>query len=111
MSTVDKIAGLKEILALDPKNSFARYGIAVELANRGEIDAAMAEFDKLLSIDPDYTAGYFMAAQTLAKHGRTAEAISRLKSGISCAARTDNRHALSEMQSMLDELEKTGIRG
>jgi len=99
MSTTDKIAGLKEILALDPKNSFARYGIAVELANRGEIDGAMAEFDKLLSIDPD-----FMAAQTLAKNGRTDEAIGRLKSGISCAARTDNRHALSEMQSMLDEL-------
>jgi len=103
MST-DKIAGLKEILALDPKNSFARYGIAVELASRGQIDAAIAEFDKLLSIDPDYTAGYFMAAQTLAKHGHTPQAIERLKSGISCAARTDNRHALSEMQGMLDEL-------
>ena len=106
MNTVDKIAGLKEILALDPKNSFARYGIAVELASRGQIDAAMAEFDQLLTIDPDYTAGYFMAAQTLAKHARNVEAIARLKSGISCAARTDNRHALSEMQSMLDELER-----
>jgi tetratricopeptide (TPR) repeat protein len=106
MSTVDKIAGLKEILALDPKNSFARYGIAVELASRGEIDAAMAEFDKVLAIDPDYTAGYFMSAQTLAKAGRTAQAIERLKAGISCAARTDNRHALSEMQSMLDELDR-----
>ena len=106
MSTVDKIAGLKEILALDPKNSFARYGIAVELANRGEIDAAIEEFDKLLSIDPDYTAGYFMVAQTLAKNGLTARAIERLRSGISCAARTDNRHALSEMQSMLDELDR-----
>jgi predicted Zn-dependent protease len=106
MSTVDKIAGLKEILALDPKNSFARYGIAVELASRGQIDAAISEFDQLLAIDPDYTAGYFMAAQTLAKHARTAEAIVRLKSGISCAARTDNRHALSEMQSMLDELDR-----
>jgi predicted Zn-dependent protease len=106
MSTVNKIAGLKEILALDPKNSFARYGIAVELASRGEVDASMAEFDKLLAIDPDYTAGYFMAAQTLAKHDRSAEAIERLKAGISCAARTDNRHALSEMQSMLDELDR-----
>ena len=65
-----------------------------------------AQFDKLLDLDTDYTAGYFMAAQTLAKHGRTAEAIARLKSGISCAARTDNRHALSEMQSMLDELDR-----
>jgi len=106
MSTMDKIAGLKEILALDPKNSFARYGIAVELANRGEVDAAVAEFDQLLAQDPDYTAGYFMAAQTLAKAGRNPEAIERLKSGISCAARTGNRHALGEMQGMLDELDR-----
>jgi predicted Zn-dependent protease len=103
---MDKIAGLKEILAMDPKNSFARYGIAVELANRGETEAAMAEFDQLLSTDPDYTAGYFMAAQTLAKSGRTPEAIERLKSGIGCAARSGNRHALSEMQGMLDELDR-----
>jgi predicted Zn-dependent protease len=106
MSTTDKIAGLKEILALDPKNSFARYGIAVELANRNEVDAAMSEFDVLLKNDPDYTAGYFMAAQTLAKAERTPEAIARLKDGISCAARTGNRHALSEMQAMLDELDR-----
>lgn len=106
MSTTDKIAGLKEILALDPKNSFARYGIAVELATRGEVEAAMREFDLLLAADPDYTAGYFMAAQTLAKAGRTTEAIDRLKAGISCAARSGNRHALSEMQGMLDELDR-----
>ena len=106
MSTTDKIAGLKEILALDPRNSFARYGIAVELANRGEIDSSMAEFNQLLADDPDYTAGYFMAAQMLAKATRTAEAVSRLREGISCAARTGNRHALSEMQAMLDELDR-----
>ena len=79
---MDKIAGLREILALDAKNSFARYGIAMELANRGETDAALKEFDTLLANDPDYTAGYFMAAQTLANAGRTAEAIERLKAGI-----------------------------
>lgn len=105
-STMDKIAGLKEILALDPKNSFARYGVAMELAGRGEIDAALAEFDALLLNDPDYTAGYFMSAQTLANAGRTQEAIERLKAGVSCAARNGNRHALSEMQGMLDELDR-----
>jgi predicted Zn-dependent protease len=101
---MDKIAGLKEILALDPKNSFARYGIAMELAARGETAAALAEFDVLLANDPEYTAAYFMAAQTLAGAGRTGEAIERLKAGIGCAARNDNTHALSEMQSMLGEL-------
>jgi predicted Zn-dependent protease len=105
-SAMDKIAALKEILALDPKSSFARYGIAMELVNRGETDAAVKEFDTLLAGDPDYTAGYFMAAQTLAKVGRTPEAVARLKDGIQCAARSGNRHALSEMQGMLDELDR-----
>jgi predicted Zn-dependent protease len=103
---MDKIEGLKEILALDKKNSFARYGIAMELAGRGETDAALAEFDTLLANDPDYTAGYFMSAQTLAGAGRTAQAIERLKAGIASAARAGNRHALSEMQAMLDELDR-----
>lgn len=106
MSSTDKIAGLREILALDAKNSFARYGIAMELAGRGEADEALKEFDVLLADHPDYTAGYFMSAQTLASAGRTKEAIERLKGGISCAARTGNRHALSEMQAMMDELDR-----
>jgi predicted Zn-dependent protease len=103
---MDKIAGLKEILELDPKNSFARYGLAMELAGRGETAAALAEFDTLLANDPGYTAGYFMAAQTLSAAGRTQDAITRLKAGISCAARSGNHHAVSEMQSMLEEMER-----
>ena len=103
---MDKLAGLKEILALDPKNSFARYGFAMELAGRGEIDTALTEFSTLLANDPNYTAAYFMAAQTLATAGRNSEAIERLKAGIACATRVGNDHAISEMQAMLDELER-----
>ena len=103
---MDKIARLKEILALDPKNSFARYGIAMELAARGDTDAALHEFDALLANDPEYTAGYYMSAQTLSKAGRLTDAVARLKTGISCAARNGNSHALSEMQAMLDELSR-----
>jgi predicted Zn-dependent protease len=103
---MDKIAALRDILAADPINSFARYGVAMELASRGETDASLQEFDTLLRNDPNYTAGYFMAAQTLAAHQRTTQAIERLKEGIASAYRTGNRHALSEMQAMLDELDR-----
>jgi predicted Zn-dependent protease len=103
---MDKIERLKEIVAMDPRNSFARYGIAMEWVSRGETAAALSEFETLLANDPDYTPGYFMAAQTLAGAGRRPEAIERLKAGISCAARDGNAHALSEMQAMLDELER-----
>ncbi|MGB0063931.1 MAG: tetratricopeptide repeat protein [Terracidiphilus sp.] len=103
---MDKTTGLKEILALDPKNSFARYGLAMELANRGDVASALSEFDTLLANDPDYTAGYFMSAQTLAGAGNKQQAVERLKAGISCAARNGNSHALSEMQGMLEGLER-----
>ena len=103
---MDKLAGLREILEMDPRNSFARYGVAMELAGRGDVVASLEEFDTLLELDPDYTAGYFMAAQTLATAGRNTEAIERLNSGIASAQRTGNRHAMSEMQAMLDELDR-----
>lgn len=102
---MDKLTTLKEILEQDPANAFARYGLAMEYASRREIEAALNEFAKLLKDHPDYTAGYFMAAQTLAKAGREGEAKQRLVDGMTCARRTGNQHALREMQAMLDEME------
>ena len=102
---MDKIAGLTEILNQDPTNAFARYGLAMEYASQGNVEGSLKEFQQLLADNPDYTAGYFMAAQTLAKAGRNDEAKLRLTEGIASARRTGNQHALSEMQAMLDELE------
>jgi predicted Zn-dependent protease len=102
---MDKIATLKEILAQQPADAFARYGLAMAYASEGDATSALAEFDRLLVAHPDYTAGYFMAAQTLVKAERPAEAQERLRDGIESAQRTGNQHALSEMQQLLDELE------
>ncbi len=102
---MDKIAALKDILAQDPTSAFARYGLAMAYASEGDAETALAEFDRLLEDHPDYTAGYFMAAQTLAKAARVGEAQTRLRQGIASAQRTGNHHALSEMQQLLDELE------
>jgi len=46
-----------------------------------------------------------MAAQTLAKAGRDAEAKQMLVDGLGCAKRTGDQHAAREMQAMLDEME------
>jgi predicted Zn-dependent protease len=101
---MDRIALLHEILTQSPNDAFARYGLAMEYSNGGDATRALEEFQKLLSSHPDYTAGYFMAAQTLAKAGRTAEAKKMLGDGIASALRTGNSHALSEMEGMLAEL-------
>jgi len=95
---------LNEILSQNPDDAFARYGLAMEYSKTGEVERALEEFAKLLSTHPDYTAGYFMAAQTLANANRADEAKKMLVEGISSASRTGNAHAQSEMTAMLDEL-------
>jgi predicted Zn-dependent protease len=101
---MDRITALKEILAEHPNDAFARYGLAMEYSKAGEVDCAMEEFGRLLTANPDYTVGYFMAAQTLATAGRTDEARKMLVDGIASARRTGNTHAQSEMTAMLEEL-------
>ena len=101
---MDRIAALNDILTENPKDTLARYGLAMEYSKQGDFDRALAEFSILLGNDPNYTAGYFMAAQTLAKAARTEEAKKMLGDGIACARRTGNLHAQSEMEAMLAEL-------
>lgn len=95
---------LQDFLKDNPNDAFARYGLALEHVKAGNIEAGLSEFKTLLEKNPDYTAAYQMAGQTLADAGRTEEAIKMLSDGIACARRTGNNHAMSEMESLLQEL-------
>ncbi len=101
---MDRVAMLSEILSQNPNDAFARYGLALEYSNTGNVDQALAEFGKLLAAHPDYTAGYFMAAQALARVERVDEAKKMLGDGIASAKRTGNEHAQAEMEGMLADL-------
>jgi predicted Zn-dependent protease len=101
---MDRVALLTEVLSQNPGDAFARYGLAMEYSKAGELDRAMEEFGKLLATHPDYTAGYFMAAQTLAKAERWDDARAMLAEGIVSAKKTGNGHAQAEMEAMLTEL-------
>ena len=101
---MDRLSLLGEILSQNPNDAFARYGLAMEYCKAGEVDRALGEFNQLLSVHPDYTAGYFMAAQTLVQAGRMDEAKKMLASGIVSAQRTGNDHARAEMEALQSEL-------
>jgi tetratricopeptide (TPR) repeat protein len=101
---MNRFAMLTEILSQNPNDAFARYGLALEYSNAGNVNEALAEFGKLLSAHPDYTAGYFMAAQALARADRVDEAKKMLNDGIASAKRTGNAHAQSEMEGLLADL-------
>jgi cytochrome c-type biogenesis protein CcmH/NrfG len=105
MTEMTRIEMLKEILSQSPTDTLARYALGMEYSGAGDVDAAVGEFRTLLEHKADYANAYFMAAQTLAKAERKDEAKQWLQNGIAAAQRAGNRHAQSEMQSMLDELE------
>jgi tetratricopeptide (TPR) repeat protein len=106
MTEPTRMQMLSDFLEQNPNDAFARYGLAMEYSKAGQTDIALAEFNKLLQMHPDYTNGYFMAAQALEKVGRTAEAQQMLETGIAAAKRTGNKHALNEMTGMLDEISR-----
>jgi tetratricopeptide (TPR) repeat protein len=101
---MDRIAMLTEILAQNPKDVFARYGLAMAYAAEGKTEDALREYGTAIENTPDYVPAYQMSAQVLLKLGRVDEARARLVAGMAACERTGNVHAAGEMQGMLDEI-------
>jgi tetratricopeptide (TPR) repeat protein len=106
MPDESRAATLKQILEANPDDAFARYALGLEYSGAGDTAAALAEFQRLLASHPDYTNGYFMAAQALVRAERPDEARTMLQQGIESARRTRNQHALSEIEGLLDEIDR-----
>ena len=100
---MDKLAMLTEILTHNPTDTFARYGLAMEYIAQARTHEGLAEFDRILSENPDYVPAYQMAAQTQASLDPAA-ALDLLHRGIAAANRTGNQHALAEMEALREEI-------
>ena len=95
---------LKTMLEQNPEDPFARYGLAMEYANSGQLENAVAEFRAVLEFNPSYAAAYFHGGQVLEKLGRVDDARQIYEKGIEVTARTGDQHTGSELQAALDLL-------
>lgn len=86
----------------NPADSFARYGLAMEYRNTGDLATAVSEFRSLLAAQPDYSAAYYHGGQTLERLGRTAEARELYLQGIEATAQKGDFHTRDEIQAALD---------
>ena len=100
----NRLEALKQMVAQDPSNSFARYGLAMEYANLGKPNEAVAEFATLLAADGTYVAGYFHAGQALEKLGQIDEAKTMYERGIAACRQKGDAHTLSEIETALSLL-------
>ena len=95
---------LKAMVAQNPADAFARYGLAMEMIKGGELANGVAEFRALIEHNPTYAAAYFHGGQALEKLGDVAEARALYEKGIEVTARTGDQHTRSELQAALDML-------
>lgn len=100
----DRLEILKDLVAQNPLDSFARYGLATEYARVGELEQATAEYKALLAVNPDYAAAYYPGGQALEKLGRLEEAREMYRRGIEVTTRQGNFHARDQLQVALDLL-------
>ena len=103
--TKSRLEFLEEAVGADANNTFARYGLAMELKNSGKTQDAWMQFEYLLAHHPDYAATYAQAASLLAGMGRVEDARNVLRKGIAVNASQGKTHAREELQAALDELQ------
>ena len=101
---MDRLKALQDILQENPQDHFARYGLAMEYANRGNLTEAVSVFKQLLSLNPDYISAYYHTGQTLEKMGKNEEAREIYTRGIEVASRLKDNKARGELESVLDLL-------
>jgi tetratricopeptide (TPR) repeat protein len=100
----NRLEVLKNMVAQSPNDSFARYGLAMEHANTGDLEHAIEEYRALLAVNPSYSAAYYHGGQTLEKLGRREEARALYRQGIEATTHIGDLHTRSEIQAALDLL-------
>jgi tetratricopeptide (TPR) repeat protein len=95
---------LKSMVEQNSTDTFARYGLAMEYRNTGDLDASMGEFRALMAANPDYAPAYFHGGQTLERMGLLDQAREVYLQGMEVTTRSGDQHAKSEMQAALDML-------
>ena len=96
---------LEKLLKAEPDDVFLNFGLAMELKKADLTDEAIAQFDRVIQLDPTYTAAYYHKGNTLIALGRNEEAKPILQAGVEATRQAGNPHAESEMQALLDGIE------
>lgn len=92
------------MVAQDPKNTFARYGLAMEFANSGELRQAVDEYRAVLKQDENYAPAYYHGGQALEKLGELEQARSLYEKGVEITTRKGDTHTRAEIEAALSLL-------
>ena len=100
-----RLEQFRQIIDMDPDDSFSHFGYASALFEAGHYPEAVHEFRAAIQLKPDYSAAYRELGKALEKTGTPAEASQAYREGIPVAERNGDLQTLKEMQVFLKRLE------
>lgn len=101
---MDRLAAFRQFIEKSPRDPFPRYGLAMEHKTRGDLAAARAAFDELVTSFPDYVPAYLHAGGVLLASGEKEAAAEMFRRGIAAALAKGDLHAKKELEAALAEL-------
>jgi hypothetical protein len=92
------------MVATNPANALAHYGLANEAMKEGLYDEAADHYAAYLAAYDDEGNGYGRYAEALAELGRLPQARQALQSGIAAAHRFGHPSMAAELEARLEEM-------
>lgn len=95
---------LNKLLSAEPDDIFLNFAKAMELAKAQQFADAFAQFDRVITLDPNYAPAYFQKGRTLLQSGDVDAAKATLREGVARARASGDNHAAGEMTELLGSL-------
>lgn len=102
--TTDRLETFRRMVAANPENPLARFGLANEALKQGLHEEAREHLEAYLARYDDEGNGWGRLAEALEHLGRTADAREALRSGIAASRRFGHPGMASELEARLEEL-------
>ena len=102
MSRIEK---LLEYMRTSGKDSFLQHALALEYIKIGNDEDARKLFNEILLREPTYVGSYYHLGKLLERVADFDRAIRVYQRGMEEAKKANDRHAYSELQGALEELE------
>ena len=102
-----RIEPLKKILAMDPNDEVAWFGLGKAYMEDANFDEAAKALQQCVTVKPSYSAAYYALAQSLHKLGRMNECRAVCATGIDVSQKTGDAMVTKNLELLIGTLADT----